>query len=145
MQMTVISEGLLLNSKYIKMGRMFFHVILLLLIFTKTMLLLLFNLIIIFFHENCFYFFMFRNVPCSGFYRRPKKMAFFSACYKNKKYYAYIGQKRIMISRQIAAKWHLLSIIIEFAPTWTSSSFSFFLVRRAKRARHANGTISCLP
>ena len=46
-----------------------------------------------------------------------KKMAFFSACYKNKKYYAYIGLKRIMISCQIAAKWHLLSIIIEFTPT----------------------------
>ena len=24
-----------------------------------------------FFHENKFYFFMFRNVRCSGFYRRP--------------------------------------------------------------------------
>ena len=72
---------------------------------------------------------MFRNVSCSGFYRRPKKMAFFFACYKNKKYYAYIGQKRTMISCQIAAKWHLLSIIIEFAPTQTTSSFSFYLVR----------------
>ena len=124
---------------------LFFHVILLLLIFTKTMLLLLFNLIIIFFMKIVFIF------SCSGMFRVPgfidalKKMAFFSACYKNKKYYAYIGQKRIMISRQIAAKWHLLSIIIEFAPTWTTSSFSFFLVRRAKRARYANGTISCLP
>ena len=29
-------------------------------------------IIIIFFsHESYFYFFMFRNVPCSGFYRRP--------------------------------------------------------------------------
>ena len=51
----------------------------LLLIFVKIILLLLF-----FFHENYFYFFMFRdvpecsgmfrNVPCSGFYRRPKRM-----------------------------------------------------------------------
>ena len=60
-----------------------FHVILLLLIFTKNMLLslLLFYFFLFFFYENYFYFFMFRNVPtfsgifrnvpCSGFYRRP--------------------------------------------------------------------------
>ena len=28
-------------------------------------------LLYFFFRENNFYFFMFRNVPCSGFYRRP--------------------------------------------------------------------------
>ena len=58
-----------------------FYVILLLSIFTKTMLLLSFFLINFFFHENYFYLFMFRdvpacsgmfrNVPCSWFYRRP--------------------------------------------------------------------------
>ena len=66
----------------------FFCYFKLLLIFTKIMSLLLFYYIYIyiyiyffFFHENYFYFFMFRdvpecsgmfrNVPCSGFYRRP--------------------------------------------------------------------------
>ena len=49
--------------------------------FTKTVLLLSFYLINCFFQENYFYFFMFRhvpecsgmfrNVPCSWFYRRP--------------------------------------------------------------------------
>ena len=63
-----------------------FYVILLLSIFTKTMLLLSFYLINVFFHENYFYFFMFRdvpgcsgmfrNVPCSWFYRRPIRNQF---------------------------------------------------------------------
>ena len=62
--MTVMSEGMLLNSKYIKMGReegvfklsssFFFY----------------YYFIIFFFHENNFYFFLFRDVPgCSGMFR----------------------------------------------------------------------------
>ena len=74
-------EFLFLNHFFI--FRFFYFILcyLLLLIFTKTMLLLSFYLINFFFHENYFYFFMFRdvpgcfgmfrNVPCSGFYRRP--------------------------------------------------------------------------
>ena len=65
-----------------------------------------FIIIIIFFHENYFYFFMFRyvpkcsgmfrNVPCSGFYRRPisigselekiSRVYLYSECYSNKIY-----------------------------------------------------------
>ena len=53
-----------------------FYVILLLFIFTKTTSLL--SLINFFFMKITFIFSrsgMFRNVPCSGFYRRPEKMA----------------------------------------------------------------------
>ena len=60
----------------------FFCYFMLLLIFTKIILLLL--LYDFFFHENYLYFFMlrdvpecsgmFRNVPCSRFYRRPKSL-----------------------------------------------------------------------
>ena len=54
----------------------------LLLIFIKIVLLLLL-LLFIYFHENIYFFMfrdvpecsgMFRNVPCSGFYRRPPKL-----------------------------------------------------------------------
>ena len=75
-------EFLFLNHFFVfRFFFLLFDVILLLLIFTKTMLLLSFYLIF-FFHENYFYFFMFRevlacsglfrNVPCSWFYRRPQ-------------------------------------------------------------------------
>ena len=52
----------------------FVVVILLLFIFTKILLLLLFYFVYLFFLENYFIFScfgMFRNVPCSRFYRRP--------------------------------------------------------------------------
>ena len=59
-----------------------FHVILLLLIFTKIMLLSLLLFYLIFFSWKLFLSFhvpgysgMFRNVPCSGFYRRPLSTA----------------------------------------------------------------------
>ena len=66
----------------------------LLLIFIKIVLLLLL-FYFIFFHENYFYFFMFRdvpecsgmfrNVPCSGFYRRPPNLR--STVYKKTHYF----------------------------------------------------------
>ena len=81
MQMTVMSEGLLLNSKYIIGYFMLF------LIFTKIILLLLFYLFI--FSWKLFLFFsfsgMFRYVPeCSGMFRVPgsidaQMFMFFSA------------------------------------------------------------------
>ena len=103
MQMIVMSEGLLLNSKlmfshtrrwyqFLSLNYFFclfvcflllllFYVILLLLIFAKIILLLSFYLIDYFFKKNYFIFFhvpacpgMFRHVPCSGFYRRPFKI-----------------------------------------------------------------------
>ena len=67
-------EFLFLNHFFIFRFFFLFYVILLLLIFTKTMLLLSFYLIIFFFMKITFIFScsgMFRNVPCSGFYRRP--------------------------------------------------------------------------
>ena len=75
--LTLGDEFLFLNHFFL--FRFFlFYVILLLLIFTKTKLLLSFYLINVFFHENYFYFFMFRNVPCSWFYRRPERNACFN-------------------------------------------------------------------
>ena len=94
MQMIVMSEGLLLNSKlmfshtrrwyqFLSLNYFFclfvcflllllFYVILLLLIFAKIILLLSFYLIDYFFKKNYLYFFMFRHVPaCSGMFRVP--------------------------------------------------------------------------
>ena len=67
-------EFLFLNHFFIFHFLWLFFVILLLLIFTKTMLLLLFILFNFFFMKITFIFScsgMFRNVPCSWFYRRP--------------------------------------------------------------------------
>ena len=86
-EMIQVSFSLLLSLSvfcYVTLLLLFMKIILLLL------LLLLFIYLFIYFHENYFYFFMFRdvpecsgmfrNVPCSWFYRRPRALYVYARC-----------------------------------------------------------------
>ena len=96
MQISVMSEGLLLNSKYIKMGReeggfqalpshthflnffLFrFLLVYVIISFYKNYFIIII-ILFIYFHENYFYFFMFRDVPeCSGLFQHVQECSMF--------------------------------------------------------------------
>ena len=62
----------------INFAKIVFYLLLFLLLFIIIIIIIIFiELINYFFIKKYFNFFMFRDVPCSGFYRRPPKLHFF--------------------------------------------------------------------